>query len=345
MPALSKQTIVTQLVESLVLLKDFPIQSIDEFNDFIAKSTFKFNKPKNPSSSTRKTSPYHCFLKHNKGTDTIQNLREQWTTIKSDESSSDYLYYLNIAQQINLTKTSPQALQSSSNLLSTSQQQPTLQPHVEPHVQPDLEPHVESDLEPTLEEQLNDSDVEPHVESDLEPHVESDVEPHVESDLEPNMEPTLEEQLNDSDVEPDVEPDLEPTLEEQLNDSDLEPDVKSDVKSDVESNVEPDVEPDVKSDMEPTLEEQLNDSDMEPDDDLLNQLQEDSNVSKPVYTGKKPETALNNYKEWKKNQLGLSPEQSIKRNDLNDYKITDNYDSTSYNDSPWFEYIINNMDF
>ena len=66
MPALSKQTIVTQLVESLVQLKDFPIQSIDEFNDFIAKSTFKFNKPKNPSSSTRKTSPYHCFLKHNK---------------------------------------------------------------------------------------------------------------------------------------------------------------------------------------------------------------------------------------------------------------------------------------
>ena len=108
---------------------------------------------------------------------------------------------------------------------------------------------------------------------------------------------------------------MESILEEQLNDSDVEPD------------------------MEPTLQEQLNDSDVEPD------LQEDSNVSKPVYTGKKPETALNNYKEWKKNQLGLSPEQSIKRNDLNDYKITDNYDSTPYNDSPWFEYIINNMDF
>ena len=84
------------------------------------------------------------------------------------------------------------------------------------------------------------------------------------------------------------------------------------------------------------MEEQLNDSDVEPD-------LKDSNVSKPVYTGKKPETALNNYK-MKENQLGLSPEQSIK-NDLNDYKITDNYDSTPYNDSPWFEYIINNMDF
>ena len=60
-----------------------------------------------------------------------------------------------------------------------------------------------------------------------------------------------------------------------------------------------------------------------------------------VFKGK--DTPLNNYKEWKKDELGVDPSKSIPGADLKEYKEDDNFDPKDYDDSkPWFEYIKNN---
>lgn len=66
-----------------------------------------------------------------------------------------------------------------------------------------------------------------------------------------------------------------------------------------------------------------------------------NNVNLPVFKGK--DTALNNYKEWKKDELGVDPTKSIPGSDLKEYKDEDGFDPKEYDDSkPWFEYIKNN---
>jgi len=53
---------------------------------------------------------------------------------------------------------------------------------------------------------------------------------------------------------------------------------------------------------------------------------------------------LNNYKEWKKNLLGISVNESIKRADLVTYKEEDEYDNVTYEEGcPWYNYIEDNM--
>ena len=65
---------------------------------------------------------------------------------------------------------------------------------------------------------------------------------------------------------------------------------------------------------------------------------------KPNFTGKI--SILNQYKEWKKDCLGIDPSKAIPRCDLDDFKIEDNFNEKNkkeYNSSkPWFEYIENN---
>ena len=66
--------------------------------------------------------------------------------------------------------------------------------------------------------------------------------------------------------------------------------------------------------------------------------------NKPNFTGKI--SILNQYKEWKKDCLGIDPSKAIPRCDLDDFKIEDNFNEKNkkeYNSSkPWFEYIENN---
>ena len=66
--------------------------------------------------------------------------------------------------------------------------------------------------------------------------------------------------------------------------------------------------------------------------------------NKPKFTGKI--SILNQYKEWKKDCLGIDSNKAIPRCDLDDFKIKDNFNEKNkfeYNSSkPWFEYIENN---
>ena len=104
-----------------------------------------------------------------------------------------------------------------------------------------------------------------------------------------------------------------------------------------EQEQQPELELEQELEQEPDIEQ---DSDSEPDSDS----EDDSNPPKPQYTGKKPETPLNNYKEWKKHTLGLPHSSSIKKSDMDSYKIHDNFDSKTYDDSlPWFQFIQLNM--
>ena len=70
---------------------------------------------------------------------------------------------------------------------------------------------------------------------------------------------------------------------------------------------------------------------------------EDEN--KPIFVGKKIDSPTNNYKEWKKAQLGIPPESSIPRADYNKYKEEDNFDQKNMDGMDWDNYIRDNMAF
>lgn len=77
----------------------------------------------------------------------------------------------------------------------------------------------------------------------------------------------------------------------------------------------------------------------ENEDEIIENIPE-----KPKFTGKNPDTALNNFKQWKLNKLGKPPNQSIPREELKDYQEEDGFDKNIYDEScDWFEYIKNNM--
>ena len=103
------------------------------------------------------------------------------------------------------------------------------------------------------------------------------------------------------------------------------------VKKPVESVKKP-VEP-VKKPVEPVK---------KPVEPMKNKSVEKKN--KPKSTGKI--SILNQYKEWKKDCLGIDSNKAIPRCDLDDFKIKDNFNEKNkfeYNSSkPWFEYIENN---
>ena len=70
----------------------------------------------------------------------------------------------------------------------------------------------------------------------------------------------------------------------------------------------------------------------------------DSKKNKPRFKGKLPNSAINNYKEWKKNKLNIDSSQAISRTKFAQVCKEDNFDKDIYNDKcPWFEYIKHNM--
>ena len=84
MPGLSKETIVTQLFESLTNVEGFPL-TLDELNEHLSNSNFKMKKQKD-SSTQRKINPYNLYLKEYKksmeDTDAIsaeyQKIKKAW---------------------------------------------------------------------------------------------------------------------------------------------------------------------------------------------------------------------------------------------------------------------------
>ena len=141
-------------------------------------------------------------------------------------------------------------------------------------------------------------------------------------------------------------------------DSESDTQVKSDSEQDTElkSDSEPetipsdDENPDkqlqqIKDDEDQQLDhervaEDSNDSGIDSDNDSDNDEQPD----KPEYKGKKPDSAVNNYKEWKKHQLGISPDKSLSRFEYDKGKEDDNFNPKEYDDNClWYNYIENNM--
>ena len=98
------------------------------------------------------------------------------------------------------------------------------------------------------------------------------------------------------------------------------------------------------SDPEPEKDEPEKDEpepDSESESESEDELEPEPEVIKPKYEGKNSHTPLNNYKEWKKNQLNTN---KINSADLKKFQSEDNYDKNKYNDSlPWFEFIKNNF--
>ena len=127
--------------------------------------------------------------------------------------------------------------------------------------------------------------------------------------------------------------------------------VPQEVSSDVEST--PDSEPetisdDDHSDFDKQLQQIKNDEEQQ-DNERIDEPTDDSDDddelnSKPQYTGKKPDSSTNNYKEWKKNQMNIPADKSLSRFEYEKGKEEDNFNSKVYDDSlPWYNYIANNM--
>jgi hypothetical protein len=84
------------------------------------------------------------------------------------------------------------------------------------------------------------------------------------------------------------------------------------------------------------------DSDNDSEENAEEDIQNDDD--KPLYTGKCPNTALSNFKEWVLQEKGLELNSKISRDDQAAYKTEFNFDPKKYDeDCPWFEFIQNNM--
>lgn len=102
------------------------------------------------------------------------------------------------------------------------------------------------------------------------------------------------------------------------------------------------VEPVKKKPIEPVKKKPIEPAKKKPIEPAKNKSIEKKN--KPKFIGKI--SILNQYKEWKKDCLGIDSSKAIPRCDLDDFKIEDNFNEKNkleYNSSkPWFEYIENN---
>ena len=84
------------------------------------------------------------------------------------------------------------------------------------------------------------------------------------------------------------------------------------------------------------------DSDNDSEENAEEDIQNDGD--KPLYSGKCPNTALSNFKEWVRQEKGLELNSKISRDDQAAYKTEFNFDPKKYDeDCPWFEFIQNNM--
>jgi len=113
-------------------------------------------------------------------------------------------------------------------------------------------------------------------------------------------------------------------------------------KQSVEPSKNKPVEPSKNKPVEPAKNKPVEPSKNKPVEPAKNKPLEKKN--KPKFTGKI--SILNQYKEWKKDCLGIDSSNAIQRCDLDDFKIEDNFNEKKkfeYNSSkPWFEYIENN---
>ena len=78
--------------------------------------------------------------------------------------------------------------------------------------------------------------------------------------------------------------------------------------------------------------------------ELINErVKNTDDEGKPMFLGKKIDSPVNNYKEWKKAQLGQDT--PISRDDLKKYKEEDDFNDKNMEGTEWDNYIRNNMIF
>lgn len=80
--------------------------------------------------------------------------------------------------------------------------------------------------------------------------------------------------------------------------------------------------------------------------ELINERVKDTeDEGKPMFLGKKIDSIVNNYKEWKKTQLGQDQNSTISRDDLKKYKEEDDFNDKTMDGMEWDNYIRDNMIF
>jgi len=138
---------------------------------------------------------------------------------------------------------------------------------------------------------------------------------------------------SESDPEPEKdEPEKDEPESEPESESEKDELEKDELEKDELEKDEPEKDEPEKDEPEP---------DSESESESEDELEPEPEVIKPKYEGKNSHTPLNNYKEWKKNQLNTN---KINSADLKKFQSEDNYDKNKYNDSlPWFEFIKNNF--
>ena len=155
----------------------------------------------------------------------------------------------------------------------------------------------------------------------------------------------LKKQVQNQTKSPESEPESEPEPEqesEQESEPESKPESKPEPEQESESEQESKSESEVNSDVE---EQHDNERIDEPTDDSGIDSDEEEEVKfKPKFTGKNPDSATNNYKEWKKNQLGIDSSKSLSRFEYEKGKQEDNFNPKEYDDTcPWYNYIQDNM--
>ena len=80
--------------------------------------------------------------------------------------------------------------------------------------------------------------------------------------------------------------------------------------------------------------------------ELINErVKSTEDEGKPMFLGKKIDSVVNNYKEWKKAQLGQEQNSTISRDDLKKYKEEDEFNDKTMDGMEWDNYIRDNMIF
>lgn len=80
--------------------------------------------------------------------------------------------------------------------------------------------------------------------------------------------------------------------------------------------------------------------------ELINaRVKDTEDEGKPMFLGKKIDSPVNNYKEWKKAQLGQDSNSTISRDELKKYKEEDDFNDKSMEGMDWDNYIRDNMIF
>ena len=121
------------------------------------------------------------------------------------------------------------------------------------------------------------------------------------------------------------------------------PETKPVTKPETKPVTKPETKPETKPKTKPETKSETK-SDTVPKSVTVPKPPIDSKKNKQRFKGKLPNSAINNYKEWKKKQLNIDSSQAISRTKFAQVCKEDNFDKDIYNDKcPWFEYIKHNM--